>query len=125
MDARSWDRHIVEKKIEYRDGETVGSAFLYDLSAGGCMLEFPKDGPGRGTRLELDLCRDQLVPGEVVWQVGGCAGVRFLAPIHEAVVRHLGFQPPPLSFDEQTPRDRFGRTLPPLDAGERRSAPRV
>lgn len=118
MDAREWDRHIVEKKIDCLGQDRRDSVFLYDLSAGGCMVEFPEAAAKPGERIELRLCKDQVVAGEVVWQVGGCAGVRFLAPIHDALVLHLGFQPP-LTFEEQAPRDRFGRALPPIDAGER------
>jgi len=137
MDARSWDRHIVERRIACRASGQDAPVFLYDLSAGGCMVEFSGDAPEKGQRLELDLCRDQVVPGEIVWQVAGCAGVRFLSPIHDALVRHLGFQAPPYTLDKrfvqdrrfvqdwQGPRDRFGRHLPPLGAGEPRGARRA
>jgi len=117
VESRGWDRRIVDKKIECREAGLNGPVFLYDLSAGGCMVEFAGDAPAIGAQIELELCREQRAKGEVVWQAAGCAGVRFLAPVHDAVVRYLGFQPPP---SEEMPRDHFGRLLPPIDAGERR-----
>jgi hypothetical protein len=122
VESRGWDRRIVDKKIECREaGREINGpdspVFLHDLSAGGCMVEFAGGAPTIGSRIELELCREQRASGEVVWQVAGCAGVRFLAPVHDAVVRHLGFQPP---ASEDLPRDHFGRLLPPIDAGERR-----
>jgi len=114
MDARSWNRHLVEKEVKCRiDGER-DFVFLYNLSAGGCMVERSVRPLLTGDGVELDLCDFATAQGVVVWSVENSAGVRFDTPIHEAVVRHLGFNPPSLSFEEQEPRDRFGRVLPPI-----------
>ncbi|WP_159982952.1 MULTISPECIES: PilZ domain-containing protein [unclassified Novosphingobium] len=120
MDARSWSRHIVEKEVPCIIGEIAVPAFLYDLCAGGCMIELGDSRSAVGERVIIDLYELETACGEVVWQSGRCVGVRFDVPVHDAVVRHVGFTPPSLSFEEQAPRDRFGRVLPPLAAGEQR-----
>lgn len=53
-------------------------------------------------------------PAIVVWSFDGCAGVRFRDQLHAAIVEHYGFKPSPIQFDALTPRDKFGRILPPL-----------
>jgi hypothetical protein len=60
------------------------------------------------------------LPGTVRWVQGGAAGVQFERPLHEAVLRHLLYEPP----QSPAPRshqfvDRFGRPLPrkPYDRG--------
>ncbi len=119
MDSRAWDRHIVEKKVECRVGERIGTVFLYNLSVGGGMLDVEQLPMALGDAVEVSFGGIQRTTGQVVWAHDGCAGVRFDTPLHEAVVRHLGFNPPELDFEAQAPRDRFGRVLPPIDAGER------
>lgn len=119
MDARNWSRHLVEKEVSFALAGARGTAFLYDLSAGGCMIELPDTSNVIGQPLSIVLYKRETAHGEVVWQLGPCVGVRFDTPIHDAVVRHVGFTPPAIAFEDQAPRDRFGRPLPPLDSGER------
>ena len=118
MDARNWSRHIVEKEVPCIIGEIAVPAFLYDLCAGGCMVELGDSRGVIGQRVIVDLYELDTACGEAVWQSGRCVGVRFDVPVHEAVVRHIGFTPPILPFEEKAPRDRFGRMLPPLATGE-------
>lgn len=120
MDARNWSRHLVEKEVGCSIGEVRAAAFLYDLCCGGCMIELATADDALGKAAVVELYELECARGEIVWQSGRCAGVRFDEPIHEAVVRHVGFNPPAAPFEEQAPRDRFGRVLPPLDGGERR-----
>lgn len=120
MDARNWNRHIVEKQVVSEFAGVAQDVFLYNLSQGGCMIETADERDLHGVEIAIRLYEYEVTPGHVVWQAQGCLGVRFAAPIHDAVVRHLGFVPPEIPFDEQIPRDRFGRVLPPLDAGENR-----
>lgn len=115
MDARAWSRHLVEKDVTCTLRGRPLAAFLYDLSGGGCMIELGQDGDALGEPVEMRLHGDERVRGIVVWQTGRCSGVRFDAVLHEAVVRHLGFTPPTVPFEDQAPRDRFGRMFPPLD----------
>lgn len=120
MDARSWSRVIVEKEVVCAAGKKHETVFLYDLSPGGCMIEFSDDPIPVGMQVRVGLGEFDMAAGEVVWQAARCAGVRFGVPVHEAIVRHLGFVPNALAFEDQLPRDRFGRTLPPLGAGDKR-----
>jgi len=120
MDARNWSRHLVEKEVRCVLADAPGAGFLYDLSGGGCMVELAEMREALGRPLTVELYEQETVRGTVVWQAGACVGVSFDAPIHDAVVRHVGFVPPEIPFAEQHPRDRFGRALPPLDAGEKR-----
>ncbi|QSR15909.1 PilZ domain-containing protein [Novosphingobium sp. KA1] len=119
MDSRAWDRQIVEKQVDCRLGATTGRVFLYNLSVGGGMIDVGSMRMNVGDSIEIGLGGIQRAAGEVVWAHDGCAGVRFATALHEAVVRHLGFNPPTIGFEEQAPRDRFGRILPPINAGER------
>lgn len=126
MDARSWDRLVVEKEVPCSIAGLKEQVFLYDLSAGGCMVEMAVSRDALGLAVAVELYALETVPGQVVWQSGHCIGVRFGEPIHDAVVRHVGFNPPEIAFEDQAPRDRFGRILPRLDAGgDFRSAARV
>ncbi len=118
MDERNWNRHLVEKEVPCRIAGASRRVFLYDLSAGGCMIELGDSRDALGRAVAIDLYAAETTTGEVVWQSGACVGIRFDTPLHEAVVRHVGFTPPEIPFDEQAPRDRFGRILPPLDTGD-------
>lgn len=118
MDERNWSRHLVEKEVVCRIGGTKSRVFLYDLSAGGCMIELGNARDALGHAVAIELYERETARGEIVWQSGRCVGVRFEVPLHEAVVRHVGFTPPAIPFEEQVPRDRFGRVLPPLDPGD-------
>lgn len=120
MDARNWSRHLVDKDVSCSVGGIQGPGFLYDLSAGGCMIELRDSRDVTGSLVALDLYGPEPTRGIVVWQWQRCVGVRFDAPLHEAVVRHVGFTPPAIPFEDQLHRDRFGRVLPPLEAGGRR-----
>lgn len=73
-----------------------------------------------GSAVAIDLYGAESTSGKVIWQSGRCVGVRFDVPVHEAVVRHVGFIPPVIAFDDQVHRDRFGRILPRLESCERR-----
>jgi hypothetical protein len=121
MDARNWNRHLVEKEVGCSIDGANTLIFLYDLCCGGCMIELADASEALGKVAVVDLYEREQARGEIVWQSGRCAGVRFDEPIHDAVVRHVGFNPPAAPFEQQAPRDRFGRVLPPIDAGERRS----
>ncbi|MCT2398316.1 PilZ domain-containing protein [Novosphingobium mangrovi (ex Huang et al. 2023)] len=114
MDERDYERLIVDKGIECFVGERRYEVFLYDLSSGGCMIEAPRALLRVGMAIHLRLDEPIEASGQVVWMVGGNAGVRFSQLLHEAVVRHLGFTPSDLPFEEMVPSDRFGRPLPAL-----------
>lgn len=122
MDARSWNRHLVEKEVGCVIGGVRDVVFLYNLSSGGCMIELGDPRAELGESVAIELGTIETARGRIVWRAAGCAGVRFDVPVHDALVRHIGFNPPTIPFEEQLPRDRFGRALPPIDSGERRRA---
>lgn len=84
------------------------------------MIELDDPRDVTGSAVALDLYGAETTPGTVIWQWGRCVGVRFDAPIHEAVVRHVGFMPPVTVSRDEFHRDRFGRVLPRLDSCGRR-----
>lgn len=119
MGARFGNRHIVEKEVPCTIAGVPGLAFLYNLSTGGCMLE-SSAAVAVGDAVSVALEGFETATGKVAWQAGQCVGVSFALPVHEAIVRHIGFTPQATAFEEQAPRDRFGRALPAMDAGEPR-----
>lgn len=120
MDSRNWNRHLVDKDVTCSITGVEGRGFVYDLSAGGCMIELHDLQRMIGSPITLDIYGPEPTTGTVVWQWRQCVGVCFDAVLHEAVVRHIGFTPPTVPFEEQVHRDRFGRVLPPLEAAGRR-----
>ncbi|MCJ2176969.1 PilZ domain-containing protein [Novosphingobium album (ex Hu et al. 2023)] len=114
MDERNYERFVVDKDIECYVGERRYNVILYDLSSGGCMIEAPQAPLTDGVVIHLRMNKFIETSGQVVWLAAGNAGVRFGELLHEAAVRHLGFTPSDLPFDEMTPTDRFGRRLPAL-----------
>ena len=114
MGRRRFERFPVERQVVCHAGDIGFTATLYDLSVGGCMIEasiFPAEG---GT--ELRLCIDHLaeVSGRIVWRCGPNAGIRFHENLNAALVRFCGFPAERIKFDDMTPCDRFGRSLPKL-----------
>lgn len=114
MDERNYDRLVVDKEIECFFGERRDFVLLYDLSAGGSMIEAPKSGIKGGDSIHLKLNDFIEISGRVVWEKDGYAGVRFDHALHEAAVKFLGFSPTTTTFEQMEPRDRFGRLLPAL-----------
>jgi len=67
---------------------------LCNISTGGCMITLPEGGlPGDAT-LRLRIRGVAAIDADVVWQHRSHAGVRFRAPLHPAVIEHLGFTLP-------------------------------
>ena len=78
------------------------------------MIEISRGQFKVGDRLLLKLTHFIETHGEVVWQFGGNAGVRFDERLPDMLVEKLGFQPTTTPFEDISPRDRFGRLLPSL-----------
>lgn len=114
MDERHHERFVVDKEVECFVDERRHKVILYDLSSGGCMIEVPQASLSGGAFIHLRLNTFIEVSGQVVWMARGNAGVRFSQFLHEAAVRHLGFTPNDLTFEDIIPIDRFGRPLPAL-----------
>ncbi|GGD74457.1 PilZ domain-containing protein [Croceicoccus mobilis] len=112
MYRRDHERLASDRQIECRvDGRTF-QAVLYNVSLSGCMIEIPLNRVSQGDRLFLKTDGQIRMAGMVVWQEERNAGVRFDQPLHEAVVRFLGYDP--AKSTSLMPTDRFGRPLPRL-----------
>jgi hypothetical protein len=91
-------------------------AVLYNVSISGCLLEIPPNRLAEDDRVHLKDGNIRM-SGIVVWRDERHAGLRFDQPLHEAVVRFMGYDP--TIGDPVLPTDRFGRVLPRLPRGDR------
>lgn len=123
MDGRADRRFIVDKDIECLIEGRQEWVFLYNLSAGGCMIEISRGQLRIGECMLLKLTHFIEAHGRVVWQFGGNAGIRFEERLPEMLVEKLGFQPTTTPFEDISPRDRFGRLLPNLPPYRTEAAP--
>ncbi|GFM28695.1 PilZ domain-containing protein [Novosphingobium sp. PY1] len=112
MDEREHERFIIDREVECFVGERRHEVFVYDLSAGGCMIEAPHLELEGGTLIHLRLNHFIEAQGRIVWLAKGHAGVRFDWRLAEVEVRHLGFTPRQEPFETIAPCDRLGRPLP-------------
>ncbi len=116
MSRREHERVSSERQVECRaDGRTFTS-LLYNVSISGCLLEIPLNWLVEGDRVHIKDGNIRM-SGLVVWQSERNAGLRFDQPLHEAVVRFLGYDP--AKGEPILPTDRFGRVLPRLPRTDR------
>lgn len=120
MDGRLYRRFVVDREIDCRIGNRIERVFLYDLSASGCMIETMAKPVVLGACLSVKFTHFIEAHGEVVWQIGQNAGVRFDELLPKMIVEHLGFKPTELNFEDILPKDRFGRPLPSLPSQNHR-----
>lgn len=114
MDERASRRFVVDLLTAADIGGVRVPLVLYDLSANGCMVEI-RTGlrPAVGSRTVLSLPTGIETSGEIVWRQDFFAGIKFLEPLPEVLVRHLGYRRK--ADDEEVPlADQFGRPLHPL-----------
>ncbi|KHK93577.1 PilZ domain-containing protein [Novosphingobium malaysiense] len=114
MDERKYERVVADREIECIAAGLRSKVVLYDLSAGGCMIETRQLVLANGASVYLVLNHFLETSGQIAWQAEGHAGVQFGQMLNEAAVRFLGFSPSRQCFETMIPRDRFGRLLPPL-----------
>ncbi len=86
---------------------------MYDLSMGGCMFEVDQLNLSAGQEVTVTLAAAPQI-AVVIWAFSECVGVRFRTELHPAIVEHYGFKASVIKFDTLSPRDKFGRLLPPL-----------
>ena len=117
MERRRHARAILAKEVAARVGRWRCELFVRNLSSHGCSLETP-------FRLAADqvvmfkFLGQILVSGEIMWQHERTAGVRFVEPLHEAIVAHITHQRRPSAAVML--QDRFGR---PVEGRSRRAYP--
>lgn len=82
----------------------IGNVDVYDLSAGGCVLDQRAWTVDEGERVLIKLPGLDFMTTEVVWLWEHRAGLRFEQPLYGAVLEHLGqyrcATPPPTEADE-------------------------
>ena len=102
--------------IRIDKSNAASTAVLYNVSLSGCLIEMPLNRIIKGDRVHL---KDGSIrmSGLVVWHDERNAGLRFDQPLHEAVVRFLGYDP--AKGEPIVPTDRFGRALPRLPRNDR------
>jgi hypothetical protein len=113
MQDRQHPRVAVDRHVPCESIGSVAQVFMYDLSIGGCMFEVDRISLQLGQEVTVTLATSPY-PAVVVWSFKECVGVRFRDELHAAIVEHYGFKPSPIKFEALSPRDKFGRLLPPL-----------
>jgi hypothetical protein len=110
------DRRTSERIVSRVDAEALvagrlGRGIVSNLSVDGCRIETTNGFVAQGDPIILRLPGTIRVVGTVVWREGRAAGVKFRAPMHPAVVAHLGFSESPTGRNATVGRDLDG--LPP------------
>jgi hypothetical protein len=113
MKDRQHPRVAVDRHVPCEAVGWLAPVYVYDLSAGGCMFEVDETSMQVGQEVTVTLATAPQA-AVVVWAFGECVGVRFRTELHAAIVEHYGFKPSAIGFDALSPRDKFGRLLPPL-----------
>jgi hypothetical protein len=113
MKDRQHPRIAVDRHVPCEAIGVQAPVFMYDLSVGGCMFEAEEISLQVGQEVTVTLATSPQ-PAVVVWAFEECVGVRFRDELHAAIVEHYGFKPSAIQFDALSPRDKFGRLLPPL-----------
>lgn len=111
MHGRTHRRISVDKEIHCQIGNQSEWVVLYDLSAGGAMIEVARLNIHVGDEIQLNLHDIITASGRIAWKINGNAGVKFDGLLSNLIVEHLGFSTSALNFDEQRPRDRLGEKI--------------
>jgi len=115
MDERATDRVVSDLETIATSRARSFRVHLTNLSADGCMVDAQGESlPRIGSAIEIHLSPVGGVSGKLVWNRGGYGGIRFEAPLHDAVVKLIGFRPP-LDVDRAF-MDQFGRPARRPDA---------
>lgn len=111
MHGRTHRRISVDKEIRCQIGGRSDWVVLYDLSAGGAMIEVAGLEIQVGDQIQLNLHDIITASGKIAWKINGNAGVKFDGLLSNLIVEHLGFSTSTLTFDEMRPRDRLGEKI--------------
>ena len=108
---RSYNRFATDEEIEvFIEGER-DVATLYNLSAGGCMIQTRSVAACEGATVAVNLRDMVTAQGHIVWRIDNQAGIKFSTPVHYRIVQMLGYTSTTEKFDADDPRDRFGLPL--------------
>jgi len=90
MDQRGAHRFPTELEADCRSCNHSWTSRLCNISTTGCMIVCPEPGLPGDALLRLRLRGLTAIDGKIIWQHKGHAGIRFLSPLHQAVLDHLG-----------------------------------
>lgn len=91
-DNRKTPRETVGIEVDASLDGAEFSILLRDLSREGCLVETRGGGLRQGAAIVLHLPSAGWTSGTVLWARDHAGGVEFHEPIHDAVVKHLGFR---------------------------------
>jgi hypothetical protein len=89
MEPRNHDRKDTRVALEARANGRTFAAQLHDVSPTGCQIDCARSDLSRRDRIVFRFAEEVNVAGKIVWRRGDTAGIRFLAPLPEAIARHL------------------------------------
>lgn len=88
MEHRNCDRRQSRVALEVRGQGRKFLAQLFDLSPIGCSFDCSGSHLHRGDSVTFKLTETTRVSGTIVWRSGALAGVRFAAPLPDAIGVH-------------------------------------
>ena len=94
VEKRAALRFPTDIEADCRTLERSWGSRLRNISTSGCMITLPEGGLHGDATLRLRIRGVAAIDADVVWQHRSHAGVRFRAPLHPAVIEHLGFTLP-------------------------------
>jgi hypothetical protein len=94
IEQRAAYRFPADLEAECRSCSRSWSSRLCNISSTGCMIVCPEPGLPDGALLRIRLRGLTAIDGTIIWQHRGHAGVRFVNPLHQAMMQHLGFEEP-------------------------------
>lgn len=111
MVDRAFYRTATEREVKLRYQGMDAWVRLYDLSAGGAMIETAGLDLAPGDQVELTFSDLVAMGGVVVWRIDGNVGIQFVSLMSDWMLERLGIEPSSRPFNEAAPRDRFGQLL--------------
>ena len=89
MERRVDARAEVVGKVECRVGARAETAFAYDLSSDGCLLQCPLGFVAPGDEVEMRFPQGVLVQGRIIWRKNLNAGVLFSSQVPRSLIAAL------------------------------------
>jgi hypothetical protein len=105
MEKREAFRFAAELAAECRSCGRSWITRLSNISSTGCMVECAEAGLPDGALVRVRLKGLTAIDGTIVWQHRGHAGIRFLEPLHVAVMEYLGFRQPEPTQNAERPAE--------------------
>jgi hypothetical protein len=92
MDKRTAFRFPTDVEADVRSCDRTWASRLCNISTGGCMITCDEADLPHDALLRLRIKGLAAIDGSIAWLNRGHAGVRFLSPLHPAVMENLAFR---------------------------------